>query len=339
MMDVQQHASLKSYNTFGLDVKADFLVRISAINDIRAVLNDETLKHQDRLILGGGSNILFTRNVKGVVLLNRMEGIEIVREENDQVWVKAGAGVVWHDLVMWCIEQGLGGMENLSLIPGSVGAGPMQNIGAYGVELKDVFFELEAMHLDTMEMQKFSSDDCKFGYRESVFKHELRNRFFITSVTFRLTRNPVLNTSYGAITTELQKMNVTAPGIREVSNAVINIRRSKLPDPILLGNAGSFFKNPEVEQVVFDQLKDNYPNVVGYPTIPGKVKLAAGWLIEQCGWKGKVVGHTGSHKDQALVLVNYGGASGKEVYELALAIRDSVLMKFGVRIDPEVNVY
>ena len=339
MMDVQQHASLKSYNTFGLDVKADFLVRISAINDIRAVLNDETLKHQDRLILGGGSNILFTRNVKGVVLLNRMEGIEIVREENDQVWVKAGAGVVWHDLVMWCIEQGLGGMENLSLIPGSVGAGPMQNIGAYGVELKDVFFELEAMHLDTMEMQKFSSDDCKFGYRESVFKHELRNRFFITSVTFRLTRNPVLNTSYGAITTELQKMNVTAPGIREVSNAVINIRRSKLPDPILLGNAGSFFKNPEVEQVVFDQLKDNYPNVVGYPTIPGKVKLAAGWLIEQCGWKGKVVRHTGSHKDPALVLVNYGGASGKEVYELALAIRDSVLMKFGVRIDPEVNVY
>ena len=338
-MLVEKHVSLLPFNTFGLDVKADFLVKISAINDIRAVLSDETLKHQDRLILGGGSNILFTRNVKGVVLLNRIDGIEIIREENNQVFVKAGAGVVWHDLVMWCIEQDLGGMENLSLIPGSVGAGPMQNIGAYGVELKDVFFELEAMHLDTMEMQKFSAEDCKFGYRESVFKHELRNRFFITSVTFRLTRNPVLNTSYGAIATELQKMNVTAPGIREVSNAVINIRSSKLPDPKMLGNAGSFFKNPEVDQVVFDQLKDAYPAIVGYPTIPGKVKLAAGWLIEQCGWKGKVVGHTGSHKDQALVLVNYGGASGKEVYELALAIRDSVLTKFGVRIDPEVNVY
>lgn len=338
-MPVEKNISLKPYNTFGIDVKAKYLLSIDNTENLREALTDDHLKHQDRLILGGGSNILFTRDVDGLVLLNRISGIEIIRQDDQRVWVRAGAGETWHDLVMWSIEQGLGGMENLSLIPGSVGAGPMQNIGAYGVELKDSFYELEALQLDTMEIRKFSAADCKFGYRESVFKHELKNRFFITHVTFCLSRNPQLNTSYGAIAQELQQMGITVPGVRDVSNAVINIRRSKLPDPKVLGNAGSFFKNPEVDQQVFDQLKAAHPNVVGYPTIPGKVKLAAGWLIEQCGWKGKVVGHTGSHKDQALVLVNYGEATGKEIYELALQIRDSVIEKFGVRIDPEVNVY
>ncbi len=338
-MPVEKNISLKPYNTFNIDVKAKYLLSIDGIEKLREVLTDDYLKHQDRLILGGGSNVLFTCDVDGLVLLNRIAGIDLVREEEQKVWVRAGAGVVWHDLVMWSIEQGLGGIENLSLIPGSVGAGPMQNIGAYGVELKDSFFELEALQLDTMEIRKFSAADCKFGYRESIFKHELKNRFFITQVTFCLSRNPKVNTSYGAIAQELQQMGITAPGIRDVSNAVINIRRSKLPDPKILGNAGSFFKNPEVDQEVFDQLKAIHPDVVGYPTSTGKVKLAAGWLIEQCGWKGKVVGHTGSHKDQALVLVNYGEATGKEIYELALKIRDSVIEKFGVRIDPEVNVY
>ena len=335
----EKHPSLKPYNTFGIDVKADFLTTIQTIDDLEVVLRDEKLKHLDKLILGGGSNILLTRNFNGLVLLNRISGIRNLREDDEFVWVKAGAGVVWQEFVMWAIDHGYGGVENLSLIPGSVGAGPMQNIGAYGVELKDVFHELEAFNLETLETATFNAEQCKFGYRESVFKHELKNRFFICSVTFKLNKNPILNTSYGAIQQELERMGVKNPGVRDVSNAVINIRKSKLPDPAVLGNSGSFFKNPEVEVELLEKIKISFPNVVAYPTTPGKVKLAAGWLIEQCGWKGKVVGHTGSHKDQALVLVNYGGASGAEIYELALKIRDSVIEKFGVRIDPEVNVY
>jgi UDP-N-acetylmuramate dehydrogenase len=339
MITVRQHISLKPFNTFGLDVKAENFTEVASVEEIQTLLNEPFWREQELLILGGGSNVLFTKDVQGVVMLNRIGGIGIVREDEAAVWVKAGAGVVWHELVMWCIERGWGGIENLSLIPGSVGAGPMQNIGAYGVELKDVFYELEAMKLDDLTVHTFSNAACRFGYRESVFKRELRNKFFIISVTFKLSKSAQLNTSYGAISTELQRMGVQEPGIRDVSNAVINIRRSKLPDPTLLGNAGSFFKNPEVDEQVFSALKAAYPNVVGYPTSPGRVKLAAGWLIEQCGWKGRVVGHTGSHKDQALVLVNYGGATGKEIWQLALDIKSSVLEKFGVNIEPEVNVY
>lgn len=338
-MTVRQNISLQPYNTFGLDVKAEHLAEISRVADIQYLLQDQQWRSQNLLILGGGSNVLFTQDVKGLVMLNRMEGIEKLREDDHHVWVKAGAGVVWHELVMWTIERGWGGVENLSLIPGSVGAGPMQNIGAYGVELKDVFYELEALKLEDLSLHTFSNADCRFGYRESVFKRELRNQFFITSVTFKLAKQPTLNTSYGAIGAELQRMGVQQADIRDVSNAVIHIRRSKLPDPAKLGNAGSFFKNPEVEESVYNELKQQYPNVVGYPTSPGYVKLAAGWLIEQCGWKGKVVGHTGSHKDQALVLVNYGGATGSEVWQLALDIKASVREKFGVTIEPEVNVY
>jgi UDP-N-acetylmuramate dehydrogenase len=339
MITVRQHISLKPFNTFGLDVKAENFTEVASVEEIQTFLNEPLWREQELLILGGGSNVLFTKDVQGVVMLNRIGGIGIVREDEAAVWVKAGAGVVWHELVMWCIERGWGGIENLSLIPGSVGAGPMQNIGAYGVELKDVFYELEAMKLDDLTVHTFSNAACRFGYRESVFKRELRNKFFIISVTFKLSKSAQLNTSYGAISAELQRMGVQEPGIRDVSNAVINIRRSKLPDPTLLGNAGSFFKNPEVDEQVFSALKATYPNVVGYPTSPGRVKLAAGWLIEQCGWKGRVVGHTGSHKDQALVLVNYGGATGKEIWQLALDIKSSVLEKFGVNIEPEVNVY
>lgn len=336
---VQQHISLKHYNTFGLDVTADYFTEIHQPGDLRELLRDSEWKSKSLLILGGGSNILFTRDVPALVVLNSIGGMEKIREDERHVWVRSGAGVVWHSFVMWCIQQGWGGVENLSLIPGSVGAGPMQNIGAYGVELKDTFYELEAMKLDDLTMHTFSNADCDFGYRESVFKRALKNKFLITSVTFRLNKQPELNISYGAITAELARAGVTHPGIKEVSEAVIRIRQSKLPDPAVLGNAGSFFKNPEVAESLFLQIRESHPGVVGYATTPGRVKLAAGWLIEQCGWKGKKVGHTGSHKDQALVLVNYGGASGSEIWQLAQEIKASVRQKFGVDIEPEVNVY
>lgn len=336
---IKKDSSLQPYNTFGIDVSADLLITIESVDELRRVLQDESLKKESKLILGGGSNVLFTKPVQGVVLLNRLKGIDIVSENSEQVIVKVGAGEVWHELVMWAVEKGYGGIENLSLIPGSVGAGPMQNIGAYGVELKDSFYELEALNLSTLEIQKFSADDCQFGYRESVFKNELKNQFFITSVSFRLSKHPQLNTSYGAILQELEKLSVVNPTVKDVSNAVIRIRQSKLPDPKKLGNSGSFFKNPEITKDQFETVKANHPNVVAYPTNTGGMKLAAGWMIEQCGWKGKVVGHTGSHKDQALVLVNYGGATGKEVYQLALDIKKSVFEKFGVEINPEVNIY
>ncbi len=335
----KENSSLQPYNTFGIDVNADGLFTIETVDELRDVLQDESLKNQSKLILGGGSNILFTQPVKGVVLLNRLKGIEILMEDDEYVYVQVGAGVVWHQFVLWAVEKGFGGIENLSLIPGSVGAGPMQNIGAYGVELKDSFYELEAMNLSTLEIQKFTAEDCKFGYRESVFKNELKNQYFITSVSFRLTKHPQLNTSYGAISTELAARGVITPTVKDVSDAVISIRQSKLPDPKILGNSGSFFKNPEITKEHFEKLQQQHPNVVAYPTSTSNMKLAAGWMIEQCGWKGKIVGNTGSHKDQALVLVNYGGATGSEVYQLALDIKKSVFDKFGVEINPEVNIY
>lgn len=335
----KENSSLQPYNTFGIDVNADALLIIETVDELREVLRDEALKNESKLILGGGSNILFTQPVKGVVLLNRLKGIEIFKEDESNVYVKVGAGEGWHQLVMWAVEKGYGGIENLSLIPGSVGAGPMQNIGAYGVELKDSFYELEAMNLSTLEIQKFLAADCKFGYRESVFKNELKNQFFITSVSFQLSKHPQLNTSYGAISQELAARDVVSPTVKDVSEAVISIRQSKLPDPKILGNSGSFFKNPEITKEHFEKLQQQHPNVVAYPTSTGNMKLAAGWMIEQCGWKGKIVGHTGSHKDQALVLVNYGGATGTEVYQLALDIKKSVFEKFGVEINPEVNIY
>jgi UDP-N-acetylmuramate dehydrogenase len=335
----KENSSLQPYNTFGINVNADGFLTIETVDELRDVLQDESLKHVEKLILGGGSNILFTQAVKGVVLLNQLKGIEIIKEDEAYVYVQVGAGEVWHQLVLWAVEKGYGGIENLSLIPGSVGAGPMQNIGAYGVELKDSFYELEAMNLSTLEIQKFSAADCKFGYRESVFKNELKNQYFITSVSFQLSKNPQLNTSYGAISQELASRGIISPTVKDVSDAVISIRQTKLPDPKILGNSGSFFKNPEITKEHFEKLQQQHPSVVAYPTSTGNMKLAAGWMIEQCGWKGKIVGNTGSHKDQALVLVNYGGATGAEVYQLALDIKKSVFEKFGVEINPEVNIY
>jgi UDP-N-acetylmuramate dehydrogenase len=338
MSHIEQNKSLKNYNTFGLDVNAAYFTSIHSIDELIAVLKDDYFSDISKMFLGGGSNVLLTKDFHGLVIHNCLKGIEVIERDADFVFVKAASGEVWHDFVLYCIENGFGGVENMSLIPGSVGASPMQNIGAYGVEMKDVFYELEALNLSTLQLEKFSHADCKFGYRESVFKNEKKNQYFISSVTFRLSLHPKVNTTYGAIQQQLQTMNVDHPTIKNVSDAVIAIRSSKLPDPAVLGNSGSFFKNPEIGASEYERLKNTFPNVVAYPTNTG-YKVAAGWLIEQCGWKGKKVGNCGSHKDQALVLVNYGNATGNEIYQLALAIQDSVFEKFQVRIIPEVNVY
>ncbi len=338
MPEVSNNVDLKKYNTFGISCHAKFFAEVFSDDDLIALLSNKDFASCQKLIIGGGSNLLFTKNFEGLVIHNCIKGIEIVKEDNENVFVKSGAGEVWHNLVLWSIAKNLGGIENLSLIPGCVGAGPMQNIGAYGVELKDVFFELETIDIYSYQKKTFSKEECEFGYRESVFKNKYKNKFVITSVTLCLKKNPVFNTSYGAIEQELKKNNINQLSVKAISDAVIAIRQSKLPSPAVLGNAGSFFKNPTVSQEEFNELQKQYPSISNYPAPQNKIKLAAGWLIEQCGWKGKKIGNTGSHKDQALVLVNYGNASGQEIYTLALEIQKSVKQKFGVDIYPEVNL-
>ena len=281
---------------------------------------------------------MFTKNFDGLVLKNELQGIEKIKEDEACVYVKAGAGVTWHQLVVHCISNNYAGMENLSLIPGNTGASPMQNIGAYGVEIKDVFYELEAFHLQEKGIVVFNLNDCEFGYRESVFKRKLKGQFVIMSVTYRLQKKPVFNTSYGAIEQELEAMGIKELSIQSISQAVINIRSSKLPNPSEIGNAGSFFKNPEIAGDSFEQLKINFPEIVGYELPNGNVKLAAGWMIEQCGWKGYRKGDAGCHARQALVLVNYGKATGGEIYALSEEIIHSVQEKFGVVLEREVNI-
>jgi UDP-N-acetylmuramate dehydrogenase len=337
-MDIHENYSLRPLNTFGIDATAKYFAGFASLDDARALLSDEKFGKEKKLVLGGGSNILFTRDFNGLVLKNELKGIELVKEDADHYYVKAGAGENWHLFVTHCIDHGYAGIENLSLIPGNVGAGPMQNIGAYGVELKDTFHELEALNIHTLETEKFSNADCRFGYRESIFKREARDKYIISSVTLRLNKKPVFNTSYGAIEKELEAMGVKELSIKAISQAVINIRRSKLPDPAQVGNAGSFFKNPVVSAEKYESLKREYPDVVGYKNSPTETKLAAGWLIEQCGWKGKSFGDAGVHKLQALVLVNYGNAEGEEIYNLSQRILDSVFEKFGVELEREVNI-
>jgi UDP-N-acetylmuramate dehydrogenase len=335
---IEQNVSLKPYNTFGLNAQAKLMARVNSIPALQEVLADAKLKSEERFILGGGSNILLTRDVDGLVIKNEIAGIELIDESLTHYLIKSGAGVVWHELVMHCIENNYAGIENLSLIPGNVGAAPMQNIGAYGVELKDVFHSLEAVEINSGNVETFFATDCQFGYRESVFKRKLKGQFIISSVTLKLSKNPNVNTSYGAIEQELEAMEITSPTIQDVSQAVINIRQSKLPDPKELGNSGSFFKNPVVPTSKYEELKSKHPNIPGYPS-GESIKLAAGWLIEQCGWKGKVVGQTGSHAKQALVLVNYGNATGVEIFDLSEQIMQSVYDTFGVQLEREVNVY
>ena len=334
-MQIQPNSSLKKYNTFGIDVEAKYFASFNTVDEINELLE---FKEPSTLVLGGGSNILFTKNFDGIVLKNEIKGIEVINEDDDYVFIKAGAGENWHQFVLHCINNSFAGVENLSLIPGNVGASPMQNIGAYGVEIKDVFHSLNAFHLNEKTMVTFNLNDCAFGYRESVFKKKLKNQFVITDVTYKLNKKPVFNTSYGVIEQELEKMGIKQLNINAISDAVINIRSSKLPDPAVIGNAGSFFKNPEVSNHQFQELIQMFPSIVGYHLPNGNVKLAAGWLIEQCGWKGYRKGDAGCHAKQALVLVNYGNAGGEEIYALSESIITSVQQKFGVHLDREVNI-
>ena len=337
-MQVSENVLLKSYNTFGIEAAARYFAAFSSVNELQELTAARRESGLPRLILGGGSNILFTQNFNGWLLKNDIKGISVVKEDNDYVYVKAGAGENWHRFVQHCIGLNLAGLENLSLIPGNVGASPMQNIGAYGVEIKDVFYELEALHLEDNTIVTFNNADCHFGYRESVFKKEYRQQFAILSVTYRLSKQPHFNTSYGAINEELQRMNVTTLSIQAISQAVINIRSSKLPDPAQIGNAGSFFKNPTIDKAQYTALHETFPQLVAYPVANDHYKLAAGWLIEQCGWKGYRKGDAGVHAKQALVLVNYGHAKGNEIYDLSGEILDSVKEKFGVELEREVNI-
>ncbi len=339
-MQIQENISLKPYNTFGIDVYAKHFVAFSSTEQLQELLSNSPVAFRPSrlMILGGGSNILFTKDFDGLVLKNELRGIEMIKEDDLYYYVKAGAGENWHRFVMYCIDKNFAGLENLSLIPGCTGASPMQNIGAYGVEIKDVFESLEAWHIQSKKIVQFSVNDCEFGYRESIFKRKYKAEFIILNITYRLRKQPFYNTSYGAIEQELEKMKVSELSIKAISQAVINIRSSKLPDPAVIGNAGSFFKNPEIPVSKFDELKKVYPNIPGYPVNEEKIKIAAGWMIEQCGWKGYRQGDAGVHAKQALVLVNYGNAKGKEIYELSGKIIESVQSKFGITLEREVNV-
>jgi len=341
-MQVHQNYPLKKYNTFGINAYSKYFSAFATIEDLKLIL--EEYAEQSTLILGGGSNLLFTKNYAGIVLKNNLLGIDIVDEDDNYIYVKAGAGENWHQFVLYCLQNNFSGVENLSLIPGNIGACPMQNIGAYGVELKDVFHSLDAFHLGERKVVSFDLNDCGFGYRDSVFKKKYKDQFAITSVTFRLNKIPQFNISYGAIKEELDKMKVEELTIQAISQAVINIRSSKLPDPTVIGNAGSFFKNPEISNANFQILLSKFKNAVGYKLENGNVKLAAAWLIEQCGpekgttWKGFRRGDAGCHEKQALVLVNYGNALGSQIYNLSKEIKKSVKEKFDIELESEVNI-
>lgn len=337
-MNIQKNYPLKSLNTFGIDVKAQMFVNIKSEEQLCLLLTDKNIKEIPKCILGGGSNILFTGSYAGLVIKNSIQGIKIINQDEDYVLIKAGAGEIWHNMVLFCVERNLWGIENLSLIPGTVGAAPIQNIGAYGQEIRDVFEYLEGIYIDSGDKKIFTKNQCGFGYRDSVFKHELKNKFVITSVVLRLSKEPELKLDYRGVKEELDKLNLKNVTIKNISDVICKIRQSKLPDPKQIGNAGSFFKNPEIDEVTFLKLKKEFPAIIGYPLENKRVKLAAGWLIEQCGWKGKRVGNTGSHSRQALVLVNYGGAKSSEVLALAEQIKESVNSKFGIKLEEEISI-
>ncbi|MCP9762782.1 UDP-N-acetylmuramate dehydrogenase [Lacihabitans soyangensis] len=337
MPEIKETISLKPYNTFGLEAKAKYFAIFESVEDLKDILQDQRFKKEKKLLLGGGSNILLMNDFDGLVLKNEIKGIEITSENSEKAILKAGGGENWHSFVLDTIERNLSGIENLSLIPGTVGAAPMQNIGAYGVEIKDVFVELEALNLETFEIERFDKAKCNFGYRESYFKHEGKGKYVILNVSFELSKIPNFNVSYGAIQDTLNEMGVKELSTKAISDAVIAIRKSKLPDPAEIGNSGSFFKNPEIEKSLYDEVKQQYPSIPSYPIDENTVKVPAGWLIEQAGWKGKRIGDIGVHAKQALVLVNYGGGKGQEIANLAYDIQASVLEKFGITINPEVN--
>ncbi|MFY8069713.1 MAG: UDP-N-acetylmuramate dehydrogenase [Flavobacterium sp.] len=334
-MNIIQNQSLKNYNTFGIDTNAQQFVSVNSISELKDILSN----NKEIFILGGGSNMLLTQDISKLVVHIDIKGKEIVEENDDFVIVKAQAGENWHEFVLWCIDQNFGGIENLSLIPGNVGTTPIQNIGAYGVEIKDTMFSCEALNKKTLAIETFTNAQCKFEYRESVFKNELKDKYIITSVSFKLSkRNHNVSTTYGAIETELVQQNIKNPTLKDVSNAVIAIRQSKLPDPKELGNSGSFFKNPIVSNEIYEKAKALHPEMPHYVVSETHVKVPAGWLIEQAGFKGKRFGDAGVHKNQALVLVNYGTATGAEIVALSKNIQQTILEQFGIAIEAEVNI-
>lgn len=336
-MEIQNNFSLKNYNTFGIEAKAKQFVSVHNVVDLRTIL--EQNKSQQKFILGGGSNMLLTKDIDALVIHIDLKGREIISENDDFVWVESQAGENWHEFVLWTIDQNFGGLENMSLIPGNVGTTPLQNIGAYGTEIKDTFESCEAIKIENQEMKTFTNSACRFGYRESIFKNEAKDQYIITSVVFKLTkRNHKINTSYGDITTELAKKNIVNPTLREVSDAVIAIRQSKLPDPKELGNSGSFFKNPILLKTDFEKIHLKFPEMKYYEISDSEVKVPAGWLIEQAGFKGKRFGDAGIHKNQALVLVNYGNATGQEILDVSKNIQETINNTFGIHIEAEVNV-
>ncbi len=337
-MNIRHNISLKNYNTFGIDVFAKHFVEATSVSDLQNIIK---LDYPEKFLLGGGSNMLLTKSIDEALVVHvNIKGKEIIDKDDDSVYIKAYAGENWHKFILWCISQNYGGLENMSLIPGNVGTAPIQNIGAYGRELKDNFVSCETIEIATGKIKLFTKEDCNFGYRNSVFKTNLKGQFIITSVTFKLTRkNHITNTSYGAIEAELASMNIEKPTLYDISNAVIAIRQSKLPDPKVLGNCGSFFKNPVVSNSVFKKFKLNFPEAPSYPVSETETKIPAGWLIEQAGFKGKRFGDAGVHKNQALVLVNYGKATGQDIWNLAMTIKSVVFEKFGIEINPEVNIY
>lgn len=336
---IEKRKSLKPYNTFGIDVQAAHFATIATSEDLQELFQTDIYKNESHLILGGGSNILFTKDFDGIVIKVKMKGIHIISETEDNITIKVAAGEVWHDIVLYCVKNNWGGIENLSLIPGLTGAAPIQNIGAYGVEIKNVIKEVHGIDLSTGELRIFNNEECCFGYRESVFKHELKEKYFISSITLTLTKKSHrFNIAYGALQDTLIGMNITTPTIQAISDGVVMIRQKKLPDPRVIGNAGSFFKNPSITQDHFHLLQKNNPHIPSYPSVNQEVKVPAGWLIEQCGWKGKKLNNVGVHSLQALVLVNYGNGNGKEILDLAMKISASVKENFNIVLTPEVNI-
>ncbi len=332
----QENVQLQNFNTFGLEATASAFDTFKSVDQLKSAL--EKKGDLPLLVLGGGSNILLTQNFKGLVVKNELKGIEVIQEDSAHVWVEVQAGENWHEFVLTAIDNGWAGIENMSLIPGTMGAAPMQNIGAYGVEIKNVFESLKALEISTLEIREFSNAECQFGYRESIFKKEAKGKYIITSVVLKLNKTPEFNISYGDIKNTLEEMGVTDLSIKAVSDAVIQIRQSKLPDPAKIGNSGSFFKNPEVDKIDHEGLKAEFPNIPGYELPNKRVKIPAAWLIDQAGWKGKTFGKIGVHKKQPLVLVNYGGGKGVDIRDLAFKIKDSVSAKFGIELTPEVNI-
>ena len=338
-MKIESNKSLRKSNTFGIDVSSSKYVEIFDEDELKTLLSLDELKDESKLILGGGSNILFTQDYKGIVNKNSIPGIKIIFEDENHSLVKAGAGVVWNDLVLFAIEKNLGGIENLISIPGSVGAAPVQNIGAYGEELQNTFHSLKGIFIEDGKEAVFNKEDCQFGYRDSIFKNELHEKFIITYVILELNKNPKPVFNYGTIKTELDKLNKENCSIQDISDIIARIRHEKLPDPFSIGNAGSFFKNPEIDKELFLELKKDHPEIPAFTTPNDMVKIPAGWLIEKCGWKGKRINNVGVHEKQALVLVNYGNSTGSDILSLACEIKISVLKTFGIELTEEVNIY